>query len=142
MGSIGGPSLPPREPSLPPRGAPPPTPGRPTMLYAVGAGEGAPAAGDTWIVPLAQQNFFRTDFEALDKEKNGFIDPAAAKKAFSLSGLDRNRLAHAWDLSDFQKSGYFDAECYILAMYIIQLYKRGLPVPDRLPPDWVPPSYR
>lgn len=58
------------------------------------------------------------------------------------SGLPRAILAEIWNLSDIDGDGQLTREEFILAMHLTNQARAGQPLPQELPVDLVPPSYR
>ena len=46
------------------------------------------------------------------------------------------------NLSDVDNDGNLTTEEFVLAMFLVDLAKTGQPLPAKLPPELVPPSYR
>lgn len=63
---------------------------------------------------------------------------------FSNSKLSEEVLAQIWDLADISKSGQLNRDEFAIAMYLIvqQRSNPGIPLPEVLPPNLVPPSMR
>lgn len=63
---------------------------------------------------------------------------------FSNSKLSEEVLAQIWDLADISKSGQLNRDEFAIAMYLIvqQRSNPGVPLPDTLPLNLVPPSMR
>ncbi|KAI9840398.1 MAG: actin organization and endocytosis protein, partial [Pleopsidium flavum] len=58
------------------------------------------------------------------------------------SGLDKSDLEKIWTLSDPSNKGRLDMDEFAVAMHLIYRKLNGYPVPNRLPPELVPPSTR
>jgi hypothetical protein len=55
-------------------------------------------------------------------------------------GVDKEDLAKIWDLSDMDANGKFDAEEYVLAMYLIGRRGQGFALPSKKPSHPNPPA--
>lgn len=73
-------------------------------------------------------------------QSNGFVTGAAAKTIMSSSGLPTAALRDIWSLSDLDKDGKLDVEEFTIAMFLIDMAKKGHPVPPQLEPAMIPPS--
>lgn len=58
------------------------------------------------------------------------------------SGLPRTILAEIWNLSDIDGDGQLTREEFMLAMHLTNQARAGQTLPQELPVDLVPPSYR
>lgn len=45
-------------------------------------------------------------------------------------------------LSDIDNDGKLTCEEFCLAMHLVDMSRKGQPMPAKLPPDLIPPSYR
>jgi len=62
------------------------------------------------------------------------------KTLFLQMGLEKMVLAAIWALSDIDQDGKLDKNEFILAMYLIDQTKIGVPPPLTLPIELVPPN--
>ena len=47
-----------------------------------------------------------------------------------------------WALVDVKQEGRIDADFFAVAMHLTMKTKQGEPLPDVLPPEFVPPAHR
>ena len=58
------------------------------------------------------------------------------------SGLSTELLRDVWNLVDVARDGLLDADYFAVAMHLTMRAKRGVPLPEKLPPELVPPKHR
>ncbi|XP_059501402.1 intersectin-2-like isoform X2 [Stegostoma tigrinum] len=95
-----------------------------------------------WGVPQSARLKYRQLFNSLDKSMSGYLSGPQARNALVQSNLSHNQLATIWNLADIDQDGKLKAEEFILAMYLIEMAKSGLPLPLSLPPELTPPPFR
>jgi len=95
-----------------------------------------------WAVTKDEKKMYDNMFRAWDGFGKGFITGSQAIEIFSQSGLDKSDLERVWTLSDPTNRGRLDLDEFAVAMHIIYRKLNGYPIPNRLPPELVPPSTR
>ena len=81
-------------------------------------------------------------FKAWDGLTKGYIGGGQAIEIFGQSGLDKSDLERVWTLADNGNKGRLNLDEFAVAMHLIYRKLNGYPVPNRLPPELVPPSTR
>jgi hypothetical protein len=95
-----------------------------------------------WAVTKVEKKMYDEIFRAWDGLNKGFIGGDVAIEVFGQSGLDRPDLERIWTLADPGNKGRLDMDEFAVAMHLIYRKLNGYPVPNRLPPELVPPSTR
>ncbi|KAH0551740.1 hypothetical protein GP486_007042, partial [Trichoglossum hirsutum] len=95
-----------------------------------------------WAVTKVEKKMYDEVFRAWDGLSRGFIGGDVAIEVFGQSGLDRPDLERIWTLADPGNRGRLDMDEFAVAMHLIYRKLNGYPVPNRLPPELVPPSTR
>lgn len=147
------PSQAPMKPAPPAAAAMPP--GRPAPPVAAGPGRPPPPAAapmpqpvrpvvpaGEWAVPLQAQKKYREQFTMVDSAGAGSLTGVQARGILMQSSLPQGALAQIWQLSDVNVDGKLSVEEFILAMFLIERTRSGMPLPPTLPPELVPPSFR
>ncbi|KAF8540772.1 hypothetical protein BDD12DRAFT_879918 [Trichophaea hybrida] len=100
--------------------------------------------GGGWAVLPADKQRFDSVFLTVDKANRGVITGEEAVPFFGNSGLPEDVLAQIWDLADINKAGQLNRDEFAIAMYLIvqQRSNPGVPLPEVLPPNLIPPSMR
>lgn len=83
-----------------------------------------------------------SQFTAFDTDRDGFLEANDVKTIFLHSGLDKKSLGSIWLLCDSTRRSKLNREEFVLGMYLIEQTLRGVPIPQTLPPDLIPPSTR
>ena len=95
-----------------------------------------------WAVTKDEKKIYDQLFKAWDGFNKGFISGDVAIEIMGQSGLGRKDLEAIWTLSDPNNRGRLDMDEFAVAMHLIYRKLNGYPVPNRLPPELVPPSTR
>ena len=95
-----------------------------------------------WAVTKDEKKIYDQLFKAWDGFNKGYIGGDVAIEVMSQSGLDKSDLEKIWTLSDPGNKGRLDMDEFAVAMHLIYRKLNGYPVPNRLPPELVPPSTR
>ncbi|KAH0541913.1 hypothetical protein FGG08_003633 [Glutinoglossum americanum] len=95
-----------------------------------------------WAVTKVEKKMYDEIFRAWDGLNKGFVGGDVAIEVFGQSGLDRPDLERIWTLADPGNKGRLDMDEFAVAMHLIYRKLNGYPVPNRLPPELVPPSTR
>jgi actin cytoskeleton-regulatory complex protein PAN1 len=95
-----------------------------------------------WAVTKDEKKIYDQLFKAWDGFGKGFISGDVAIEIMGQSGLDRRDLEGIWTLSDPNNRGRLDMDEFAVAMHLIYRKLNGYPVPNRLPPELIPPSTR
>ncbi|KAI5819108.1 hypothetical protein BZA77DRAFT_291111 [Pyronema omphalodes] len=100
--------------------------------------------GGGWLVSPQDKARFDSVFLTVDTTGRGVITGEEAVTFFSKSQLPEDVLAQIWDLADINKAGQLNRDEFAIAMYLIvqQRNTPGIPLPDVLPPNLIPPSMR
>lgn len=123
------------EQAAPPLVYPNPPPGEEGNPF--GGDDSNPFGSDPWAlaeyVPVYEAQFNSV-------QVGGFVTGAAAKGVLGSSGLPVNQLRPIWDLSDIDKDGKLDLNEFVVAMFLIDMAKKGHAIPTRLDDEMVPPN--
>ena len=95
-----------------------------------------------WAVTKDEKKIYDHLFKAWDGFNKGFLGGDVAIEVMGQSGLDKSDLEKIWTLSDPGNKGRLDMDEFAVAMHLIYRRLNGYPVPNRLPPELVPPSTR
>lgn len=95
-----------------------------------------------WAVTKDEKKIYDNMFRAWDGFGKGYISGNQALEIFGQSGLNKSDLEKVWTLSDAHNKGRLDLDEFAVAMHLIYRALNGYPVPNRLPPELVPPSTR
>lgn len=95
-----------------------------------------------WAVTKDEKKIYDQLFKAWDGLNKGFIGGDVAIEVMGQSGLEKADLEKIWTLSDPNNKGRLDMDEFAVAMHLIYRKLNGYPVPNRLPPELVPPSTR
>jgi len=99
-----------------------------------------PEPTDGWLIPAHDRNNHSFLFASKDLDNDGFLTGMECKTLFLQMGLEKMVLAAIWALSDIDQDGKLDKNEFILAMYLIDQTKIGVPPPLTLPIELVPPN--
>lgn len=104
-----------------------------------------PLSGD-WVVTPRDKDDFDRIFSKLDTLNRGFITGDQAFAFFSNSRLPEDLLAQIWDLADINCEGFLSKDEFAVAMFLTRQQRNNKdgrdPLPQTLPPNFVPPSMR
>ncbi|KAH8698270.1 hypothetical protein BGW36DRAFT_375788 [Talaromyces proteolyticus] len=95
-----------------------------------------------WAVTKDEKKIYDQLFRAWDGLHKGYIGGETAIEIMGQSGLPREELERIWTLSDPHNRGRLNLDEFAVAMHLIYRRLNGYPVPNRLPPELVPPSTR
>ncbi|KAI9662202.1 MAG: actin organization and endocytosis protein [Trizodia sp. TS-e1964] len=95
-----------------------------------------------WAVTKDEKKIYDDIFRSWDGLNKGFIGGDAALEVLGKSGLEQVDLERIWTLADPGNKGRLDIDEFAVAMHLIYRKLNGYPVPDRLPPELIPPSTR
>jgi hypothetical protein len=95
-----------------------------------------------WAVTKDEKKIYDQLFRAWDGLNKGYIGGDTAIEIMGQSGLPREDLERIWTLSDPHNRGRLNMDEFAVAMHLIYRRLNGYPVPNRLPPELVPPSTR
>ncbi|OQE07204.1 hypothetical protein PENVUL_c014G07112 [Penicillium vulpinum] len=116
-----------------------PQPGREGGFSAVGLSGNATVA---WAITKEEKKIYDDLFRAWDGFRKGFISGETAIEIMGQSGLNRKDLERIWTLADPHNRGRLNMDEFAVAMHMIYRALNGYAVPNRLPPELVPPSTR
>jgi hypothetical protein len=94
-----------------------------------------------WAISKPEKKKYDQIFRAWDNG-TGFITGQTGLEVFGQSGLSKDDLARIWSLADVNDRGKLNVAEFHVAMGLIYRNLNGMPIPDVLPPELVPPSAR
>ncbi|KAF2474636.1 uncharacterized protein BDR25DRAFT_254949 [Lindgomyces ingoldianus] len=95
-----------------------------------------------WAITKGEKRLYDDTFKAWDGFGKGFIAGEQAIEIFGQSGLPKPDLERIWTLADSADRGRLNLDEFAVAMHLIYRKLNGYPVPNRLPPELIPPSTR
>lgn len=95
-----------------------------------------------WAVTKDEKKIYDDLFRAWDGFNRGYIAGEQAIEILGQSGLPKTDLERIWTLSDPNNRGRLNLDEFAVAMHLIYRKLNGYPVPNRLPPELIPPSTR
>ncbi|KAF2178486.1 hypothetical protein K469DRAFT_642299 [Zopfia rhizophila CBS 207.26] len=95
-----------------------------------------------WAITKGEKKLYDETFKAWDGFGKGFISGEQAIEIFGQSGLPKPDLERIWTLADSADRGRLNLDEFAVAMHLIYRKLNGYPVPNRLPPELIPPSTR
>ncbi|KAJ6043485.1 uncharacterized protein N7446_001685 [Penicillium canescens] len=116
-----------------------PQPGREGGFSAAALSGNATVA---WAITKEEKKIYDDLFRAWDGLRKGFVSGETAIEIMGQSGLNRKDLERIWTLADPHNRGRLNMDEFAVAMHMIYRALNGYPVPNRLPPELVPPSTR
>lgn len=128
----------------------PPTPPSGTQRRSISISEKAPSiespvsasAPVEWAVKGPAKLKYTQLFNTTDRKRLGFLAGADASNLLIQSKLPKATLAQIWALADIDSDGRLGCDEFVLAMYLCEIASQGEPIPSKLPPELVPPSFR
>ena len=95
-----------------------------------------------WAITKGEKKLYDDTFKAWDGMGKGYIAGEQAIEILGQSGLPKPDLERIWTLADSADRGRLNLDEFAVAMHLIYRKLNGYPVPNRLPPERVPPSTR
>lgn len=95
-----------------------------------------------WAVTKDEKKIYDQLFRAWDGFNKGYIGGDVAIEIFGQSGLGKSDLEKIWTLADNGNKGRLNLDEFAVAMHLIYRKLNNYEIPNRLPPDLVPPSTR
>ncbi|XP_068627180.1 intersectin-1 [Battus philenor] len=95
-----------------------------------------------WGIPQPQKLKYTQLFNVTDRTKTGWVSGVQARALMLQSRLPQAALAQIWALADLDADGKLGCEEFVLAMYLCERATHGDPVPAKLPPELIPPTFR
>lgn len=95
-----------------------------------------------WAITKEEKKIYDDLFRVWDGFRKGFIGGETAIEIMGQSGLEQKDLERIWTLADPHNRGRLNMDEFAVAMHLIYRRLNGYPVPNRLPPELVPPSTR
>ncbi|CAL4059728.1 unnamed protein product, partial [Meganyctiphanes norvegica] len=92
-----------------------------------------------WVVTEEEQSRYNVIFNDIDEDKDGVVTGPEVKHIFMQSQLPPVTLTKIWALVDIDQSGRLIQHEFALAMWLIERAVQGIPVPDQLTTDMLPP---
>ncbi|KAI7862560.1 hypothetical protein BDF14DRAFT_1853914 [Spinellus fusiger] len=108
----------------------PPIPKPSIQQASVGASVGASV---TWSIDAEEELYYKSLFDAMDTQYNGYLSGNEVAHYFKNSSLSDTQLALIWDLADTQNKGYLSFKEFIIAAHIAKVCEGGCAVPSLLP---------
>lgn len=105
-------------------------------------GSASGSASADWAVKSSSKLKYTQLFNTTDRTRSGFLTGAQARGILLQSKLPQATLAKVWGLSDMDSDGRLGCEEFVLAMYLCEMATQGEKIPDKLPPELIPPSFR
>lgn len=118
------------------------------MMPQVGREAGFTTTGLTgnanipWAVTKDEKKMYDNLFKSWDGFGKGYITGGQAIEILGQSGLEKSELEKVWTLADPHNKGRLDLDEFAVAMHLIYRKLNGYPIPNKLPPELVPPSTR
>ncbi|GAA5872761.1 hypothetical protein JCM3774_005053 [Rhodotorula dairenensis] len=122
----------------------PPAASAPQNLSAQSFPSGSGSNNAGWVISTAEKQESDQWFDQLDSAHKGLLEGEQAVGFFGQSGLGIEVLAKIWDLSDLRNEGHLNKDTFAVAMHLVKraVADPSTPLPDSLPQDLVPPSFR
>lgn len=95
-----------------------------------------------WAITKDEKKRYDELFRAWDGLHKGYIGGDQAIEIMGQSGLEKPDLERIWTLADNGNKGRLDLDEFAVAMHLIYRKLNGYPIPNKLPPELVPPSTR
>jgi GTPase SAR1 family protein len=110
----------------------------------LGGGTSEIIGGVDWAVPSHKKISYDNAFSDLPGSESGRV---TGKNAMGImksrgQGLRKQQLRQVWALADNDKDGKLTSEEFAVALYLLEQAVQGVPLPQTLPADLVPPSQR
>ncbi|GAB0098546.1 intersectin-1 [Sergentomyia squamirostris] len=102
----------------------------------------SPSSGSEWAIKDIVRRNLTQLFNQHDRTRCGYLTGTQARNIMVQSKLPQLTLAKIWKLSDRDKDGKLGCEEFVLAMHLCDMAIKGQEIPEELPPDLVPPSFR
>lgn len=110
-------------------------------IESPGSATSAPANVE-WAIKGPAKLKYTQLFNTTDRTRNGYLTGVQARNLLLQSKLPQASLAQIWALSDIDSDGRLSCDEFVLAMYLCEIASQGEPIPTKLPPELVPPSFR
>ncbi|KAI9674484.1 MAG: actin organization and endocytosis protein [Caeruleum heppii] len=95
-----------------------------------------------WAVTKDEKKTYDQLFKAWDGFNKGYIGGEVAIEIFGQSGLEKTDMERVWTLADHGNKGRLNLDEFAVAMHLIYRKLNNYPLPNRLPPELIPPSTR
>lgn len=95
-----------------------------------------------WVIPQSSKLKYTQMFNQTDKLRQGFLTGTQARGILLETNVPQASLAKIWALSDRNSDGRLGCEEFVLALYLCEMFATGKPIPNELPPELIPPSFR
>jgi len=103
--------------------------------------DGMQGIGTNWVISQQQKEIYDEKFFKLEIS-DGKAPGSKVKQLMLQSGLSKPVLGKVWSLSDLDKDGLMNSEEFALCLFLLDEAKNGNALPDKLPDDYIPPSFR
>ncbi|XP_046814366.1 intersectin-1 isoform X9 [Vespa crabro] len=95
-----------------------------------------------WAVPHQTKLKYTQLFNTWDRTRSGFLSGPQARNIMVQSQLPQSILARIWSLADMDSDGRLGCDEFVLAMHLCDLAKAGEQIPNTLPLELIPPTFR
>nr|XP_050859981.1 intersectin-1 isoform X9 [Vespula vulgaris] len=95
-----------------------------------------------WAVPHQTKLKYTQLFNTWDRTRSGFLSGPQARNIMVQSQLPQSILARIWALADMDSDGRLGSDEFVLAMHLCDLAKAGEQIPNTLPLELIPPTFR
>ncbi|ETO08814.1 EH domain-containing protein 4, partial [Reticulomyxa filosa] len=103
--------------------------------------DGMEGIGIRWVISQQQKEIYDEKFFKLELS-DGKAPGAQVKQIMLQTGLGNQVLGKVWGLADLDKDGLMNSEEFALCIFLLEEVKNGKALPDKLPEDYIPPSFR
>lgn len=91
-----------------------------------------------WSVSVEQRRHYAQQFAQLQPDARGLLPGHVARLFFEKSRLPVSDLRRVWQLADITKDGALSLDEFTIAMHLIVLRRKEVPLPDVLPACLIP----
>ncbi|KAK2582098.1 hypothetical protein KPH14_002798 [Odynerus spinipes] len=95
-----------------------------------------------WAVPHQTKLKYTQLFNTWDRTRSGFLSGPQARNIMVQSQLPQGILARIWSLADMDFDGRLGCDEFVLAMHLCDIAKAGEQIPNTLPLELIPPTFR
>jgi len=103
--------------------------------------DGMAGIGVRWVITQQQKQIYDEKFFKLETNE-GKASGGQVKQVMLQTGLNNQILGKVWGLCDLDKDGLMNSEEFALCLFMLEQAKNGKPLPDQLPENYIPPSFR
>ncbi|XP_065348598.1 intersectin-2 isoform X1 [Cloeon dipterum] len=95
-----------------------------------------------WSVPHQSKLRYTQVFNSNDRTRCGHLTGPQARNILIQWRLPQATLAQIWALSDLDSDGRLSCDEFVLSMHLCEIASKGEKIPQALPLDLIPPSFR